>query len=548
MEAASDRLLSLQQAEPYSSLELEQAPRAAQPPPRQYQSRLQTVASIVNTMMGTTILALPFGMMQAGIASGLAITGALGALSCVTCLIVVERGLAAGHSDFNGSVQAYLGRRAMLVAWAFSVAIILGAAIVYHILMQETLYALVRTALAVGGGSAAWWSPVYAALVPLALYPICCLKDLSVLVRFNSLGFLFMWFTIIFISFHGLHALVASGGGGGGGGGAAAVQVRLTAGQGAAPYGAGGAFQVVALGTPMFAGLGGMMMLSFFLHNCFQPIVRNAADARAVGGDMRTAYAIAGGLYATVGVVGYAGLADAGTPAGCAYDAAAARAGGGGSPCSLAPNFLAAFGTSLGDAWGVYALSARVSLLAQLFTVFPLLLLIIRVQVFGVLRGTPWPGPRAVAGLNFCVMAATFAAAAVDAKVSEVLRFVGAVGGIVIVYAVPLAIHAAQRRLPPAPAAGGGGDDDEALLRAGLLAGGGASVQDGGDAADGPGAPPPGEGAAAGGGGGGGGGAAPECAPVPLPPSLLMDAVDVAVFAVGATFTLVQFVPQVGGS
>ena len=252
MEAASDRLLSLQHAEPYSSLELERA----QPPPapqQQYQSRLQTVASIVNTMMGTTILALPFGMMQAGIASGLAITGALGALSCVTCLIVVERGLAAGHSDFNGSVQAYLGRRAMLVAWAFSVAIILGAAIVYHILMQETLYALVRTALAVGGGSAAWWSPVYAALVPLALYPICCLKDLSVLVRFNSLGFLFMWFTIIFISFHGLHALVASGGGGGGGG-AAAVEVRLTAGQGAAPYGAGGAFQVVALGTPMFAG------------------------------------------------------------------------------------------------------------------------------------------------------------------------------------------------------------------------------------------------------------------------------------------------------
>ena len=265
---------SVQHPQQFGNLELEEGGEKRP----SYQPRYATIASIVNTMMGTTILALPFGMMQAGIGSGLVITGVLGTLSCVTCLIVVERGLSAGHSDFNGSVEAYLGRRTMLVAWAFSIAIILGASIVYHILMQETLLALVNTALAVGKTSAEWWSPPYAALVPLVLYPICCLKDLTLLVRFNSLGFIFMWFTIVFICFHGVHALTAGGASSSSssGGGAPPIVAVATAPAGALPYSSSGAFSVVTLGTPSFAGLGGMMMLSFFLHNVVQPLIKNA--------------------------------------------------------------------------------------------------------------------------------------------------------------------------------------------------------------------------------------------------------------------------------
>jgi sodium-coupled neutral amino acid transporter 9 len=225
--------------------------------PSRFQPRVQTVASIVNTMMGTTILALPLGMSQSGIGAGLLVTALLGVLSCGTCLIVVERGLAAGHADFSGSVGALLGRRAQLVAWSFSVAIILGASIVYHILMQETLYALVNTVAAArggggDGGAPAGWSRALAAVVPWALYPICCLKDLSALVRFNSIGFLFLWYTIIFICSHGVRALA------GGGGGAPVVAVA-TLPAGAPPFRADGAFQVVTGGSPMLSGLGGMV-------------------------------------------------------------------------------------------------------------------------------------------------------------------------------------------------------------------------------------------------------------------------------------------------
>ena len=237
-------------------------PSAATALPSPYQPRLQTISSIVNTMMGTTILALPLGMSQSGLGAGLFITALLGALSCATCLIVVERGLAAGHADFSGSVGALLGRRAQLIAWSFSVAIILGASIVYHILMQETLYALVGTVagaahVELGGG----WSRATAALVPWVLYPVCCLKDLSALVRFNSIGFVFLWYTIMFICYHGVRALMAGGGKGG-------VVAVATLPAGASPFRADGAFQVVTGGSPMFAGLGGMVRL--FLY--FAPI------------------------------------------------------------------------------------------------------------------------------------------------------------------------------------------------------------------------------------------------------------------------------------
>lgn len=218
------------------------------------QSRVQTVASIVNTMMGTTILALPYGVAQCGIGAALAITGVLGAVSCFTCLVVVERGLTAGREDFSGSVEAFLGARAKLVAWGFSVAIILGASIVYHILMAETLYALVATVLSASGHAAGGWSRAYAALVPWAIYPVCNLQNLSALVRFNSVGFLFLGYTVVFICFHGAHALAARGVGG-----AAPIAFVQTLPAGASPWASDGTFRVVTLGAPAFAGLGGMV-------------------------------------------------------------------------------------------------------------------------------------------------------------------------------------------------------------------------------------------------------------------------------------------------
>jgi sodium-coupled neutral amino acid transporter 9 len=496
------------------------------------QSRVATVASLVNTMMGTTIVAIPYGLSQSGMGSGLLIIAVLGACSCYTALILARAASSPGE-EFSATVAKYMGVRVQLVAWAISLAIIAGAAIVYHILMQETLYALVLT-VAQGLGytlSQTQWRREYAAIIPWILYPVSNLKDMSALVKFNSTGVFFLWYTILFMWAHGARALAATGAA------SPIIATALPAADGSA-FAPDGALRMVLGGSDAIAGLGGMMMLSFFLHNCFQPIVKSA-NPDTINTDMGIAYTIAGALYSAVGVLGYAGYADAQSPASCAWNPSTASS----TSCVLSSNFLAMFGTGLGDSWSVYALSARISLLLQLFTVFPLLLLIIRVQVWGYVSNTPWPGLPRVAGLNFLVMAATFAFAAVDAKVSEVLRFVGAVGGLVIVYAVPLAIHVAQRRLGAAAKEGSevrtGSFLESEDVRAGLMASSldgrsrssGSKGEDGGEL----------------------GYVQPAAVgsvgrPVPLPPSLAADALDACVMLVGASFFCLQFVPALGGS
>ena len=102
------------------------------------------------------------------------------------------------------------------------------------------------------------------------------------------------------------------------------------------------------------------------------------------------------------------------------------------------------------------------SLLLQLFTVFPILLLIIRNQCFNLFLGTEWPGALPVAALNAGVMGVSFVFAALDLQIGAVLGYVGAVGGFVIVFAVPVAMEAvALLRAKRLEDGEGGGEGDE---------------------------------------------------------------------------------------
>lgn len=232
------------------------------------QTRAQTIASIVNTMMGTAIVALPYGISQAGIIAGICIIAVIGAIACFTCVLLVEHGKTA--EEFSDIVRMYLGVRVQLGTWAISVAVIGGAAIVYHILMQESLYQLIATIITAAGGDTAKWSHVYAALLPLVVYPATNLKDLSALVKLNSVGFLFLWFTIIFVVSHGARALSTGRNG---------FEFVTSLDENAPDFNAAGVLQVVVGGRLGFAELGGMMMLSFFIHNAINPIIKNAPVA-----------------------------------------------------------------------------------------------------------------------------------------------------------------------------------------------------------------------------------------------------------------------------
>lgn len=55
------------------------------------QSRFSTITSIVNTMMGTAIVAIPMYYAEAGLLLGVVMTVVIGAISSYTALLVVEQ-------------------------------------------------------------------------------------------------------------------------------------------------------------------------------------------------------------------------------------------------------------------------------------------------------------------------------------------------------------------------------------------------------------------------------------------------------------------------
>lgn len=416
------------------------------------QSSWQTIMSIVNTMMGSTIVAVPYALAQSGVAAGLVSIAMMGAFSCFTCILVVEH----GHKfdDFTDFVNHYLGRAARYISWFFSVFVILGAATAYHILMSSCLYHLVRAAATAvhATGFVGAWAQWQAAVAILLVYPLTILKNPAVLVKFNSAGFLFLWYTILFILYHGFHGLshgtfsytdfpgqlppgghparhngsAVTGpypeGAGSGGVDDNARASSADAGPAPSPFGSA-AFDITLIadwGTGAFLG---MMMLAFFIHNCIQPITKHA-EPTARRRDISLAYATAAVLYGLVGTLGYYGFAD--------LDKSGAQ---------ITPNFLDSFAST-----DIYASTARLSLFLQLVTVYPLLCLIIRTQVIGLLYHVAWPGLAHIMVLSAVVMGLTTTVAALGVQVTAVLTYTGAIAGLVIVFVVPIAVDVVRRR------------------------------------------------------------------------------------------------------
>ncbi|RQM25282.1 hypothetical protein B5M09_008464 [Aphanomyces astaci] len=288
-------------------------------------------------------------------------------------------------------MQYHFGKRAQAVTVSVSVFVLMGACIAYHVLMKQCAFTAFHAAFD-WLGVHVHWTPSAAALFVCLLFPLTNVKEFATLVRFNSLGIPFLLFTIVFITYHGVHAVATH-----------------------APM------DDIAFGAKStFGVLGGIVTLSFFIHNAIQPIIRHSNPANYAR-DVTAAYVLVGMSYITVGVLGYIGF-----PTGV----------------SIQQNFLDAFPANR----DVFAFAARMSLLLQLATVYPLFFVIIRTQVFGLVFQNTWPSAWRVVLLNLGIMATTTAFAVYYPHVGDILRFTGAAGGLVLIFVAPIGLHWKQQR------------------------------------------------------------------------------------------------------
>ncbi|CAB3406200.1 unnamed protein product [Caenorhabditis bovis] len=418
------------------------------------QGSLVTIFSIWNTMMGTSLLAMPWALQQAGLVWGIVIMLVMAALCFYTAFIIIDSPKRIAQMDIDPSLaefsdvcKAWFGRVGEMTATIFSVCVLIGGIIVYWVLMSNFLYytgAVVYEALQPNSttipvmenktftcdvycpedmvwsapsweqtmmdaieqleGDDNWsfdkfWSlqgsvPIYLAF---ALFPLMNFKSPTFFTKFNVLGTVSVMYLLLFV----FSKLLECG-----------VNMDFTNPK---------SIHYVKLFNWHFPALSGTLTLSYFIHNAVLTILRNQKHPENNARDLSIGYCLVAFCYVFIGFTFFAAFPVQRT---CISD-----------------NFLNNFGA--GD---VLSSTARLFLLFQMITVLPLLMFLVRSQLFYAIFGKTWPGIIKVVILNMVLIAIAVGFATFYPNVGSILRYVGSISGLIYVFALPSLVYIRQNR------------------------------------------------------------------------------------------------------
>ncbi|CAG0891920.1 unnamed protein product [Cyprideis torosa] len=415
------------------------------------QSSFITIFAIWSTMMGTSILSMPWAIHKAGLALGIALMVVMTGLCLYTAwrVITLQKtaripGIILELPALNGY---FLGKWAEYATVFVSVFALIGAAIVYWVLLSNFLFHTVsyfhdeitNSTAPVSNGSLfnvicpnitsappavvqqnisafiefveeeqdgfnEFWTLNLTApltLVPV-LGPLLNFQSPTFFTKFTSLGTLSVFYIITFIS----------------------IKINKWGFLRNVNFQDATSIHYISLAKPATAHvISGILALALFIHNAIITIVshqenpKNNKNLQAMFDLLQTrdliiAYLLVSGTYLIVGLSFYLGF-----------------------PLSkdcIEDNFLNNFVRD-----DVLAMVARVFLFFQMLTVFPLLVYVIRTQVFYVIYGSPWPSLFRVIILNCLVITICVLFAIFLPHIGTVIRFSGAFCGMVLVFLFP---------------------------------------------------------------------------------------------------------------
>ncbi|KAG7267130.1 hypothetical protein CRUP_021780, partial [Coryphaenoides rupestris] len=346
-----------------------------------------TIFAIWNTMMGTSILSIPWGIKQAGFTLGVLIVSTMGLLTLYCCYRVLKSPKSIPYEDtsdweFPDVCKYYFGKIGQLSSLVFSLVSLIGAMVVYWVLMSNFLYNTGKfiynyehnisdpdfgsnesvicpyqshhNNITVGVGISSsndtsdalfnvWWSktntiPFYLIIL---LLPLLNFRSASFFARFTFLEF-----------------------------------------------------------RTLFPQLTGVLTLAFFIHNCIITLMKNNRHQENNVRDLSVAYLLVGLTYLYVGVLIFAAFPSPPFSKKC-----------------IEPNFLDNFPSS-----DVLVFIARACLLFQMTSVYPLLGYLARVQIMGYLFGSHYPSFFHVITLNVLIVAAGVLMAKFYPDIGSIIR------------------------------------------------------------------------------------------------------------------------------
>ncbi|XP_008100989.1 neutral amino acid transporter 9 isoform X2 [Anolis carolinensis] len=409
-------------------------------------SSLVTIFMIWNTMMGTSILSIPWGIKQAGFTTGIIIILLMGILTLYCCYRVVKSrtmipSIDTSTWEFPDVCKYYFGSFGQWSSLLFSLVSLIGAMVVYWVLMSNFLfntgkfiYNYVhdinitdivpgtngsnrvicpndggqeipgnRTSLFLSTGDAGfeefeeWWSksktvPFYLIIILLLLN----FKSPSFFAKFNILGTVSVVYLVILVTVKAAHL---------------GFHLEFDWSQTSEYF--------VPEFRLKFPQLTGVLTLAFFIHNCIITLLKNNKNQENNVRDLSIAYFLVGITYLYVGVLIFAAFPSPPLSKEC-----------------IEQNFLDNFPSN-----DIMSFLARIFLLFQMITVYPLLGYLARVQLLGHIFGNVYPSFLHVFILNLAIVGVGIVMARFYPNIGGIIRYSGATCGLAFVFVYPSLIY-----------------------------------------------------------------------------------------------------------
>ncbi|XP_060606237.1 neutral amino acid transporter 9-like isoform X2 [Ruditapes philippinarum] len=399
------------------------------------QSSIITIFSLWNTMMGTSLLSMPWAINQAGFTCGILLLLAMAALMLYTSYRILHSVKCLNSSneviEFSDVCREYLGRWAEVIAFVSSLLTLLGGMIVYWILISNFLYNIVtfiyhqsqgedistsgstdpicpsrspqpnpnhtspNISMVTGDHShdatfSRWWDEQKTVPIMLiaVVFPLINFKSPTFFTKFNALGTISVTYLVCFA----MKNAISWG-------------VHLDFHNTSSPV-------YVHEYKNSFPALTGVAALAFFVQNCVLSITRAQKYPQYIVRDLIIAYVLVALTYIYMGVIVYVSF---GLDKDCLED-----------------NFL----NNLKDT-NVMAFVARIGLFFQMICVFPLLVFIFRLQFMNSLFGSIWPSLTHVLLLNSALIGVCIIFAVFLPHIGKIIGFVGAFCGFSYAIALP---------------------------------------------------------------------------------------------------------------
>jgi len=375
---------------------------------------LGTVLSIGNSMIGSSIVTLPYNVYKTGIIPAITLNIIYGLISFYTCKIYVD--LSSINSDFSFTIEKYfnkifgkkISKIGKTIQIFFCTFMATGAFITYFIIMCQNFYPVICLLLNKIGldinsedltPEFGRFSSIYLGIILcFILFPLSIKKDIGLLVFYSSFGCYLISILIIYVLYTGICSIINT-----------EFKFDYIKNKDNSNE------RYLYLFGENPALLAGTLSMGYFCHTAILPTLKNNKNQEKNIRDLFLGYIFVGLVYIFCGVLGYIGFT------------------GKEFKVEFEDNWFLFF-----DSDNYLILIFRVLNVLQLITVFPILLYIVRFQIFTFFFGNEYPSRKHVIIIGICQLLLCLIVYYFCYDIlAKLLSIFGACSSLILVYTFP---------------------------------------------------------------------------------------------------------------